>query len=251
MFILLRPERTVLQVVLLQELVHWNRLIGTMSSSLRDLKRALAGEVGMSAVLEELATGLYNGVLPPGWAKLCPQTEKALGAWMDMFQRRQIQYLGWAEAGIDPIAMWLTGLHIPATYLAAVVQTTCRAKRWPLDKSTLYTKVTPYVSADQLPGLPESGCYVQGLFLHGAAWDLEQRCLKRQPSKVLVQPLPVLEIIPVEAHRVRLQGMLPTPVYVTQLRRNAMGVGLVFQANLDTRHHLSHWVLQGVALTLE
>ena len=38
--------------------------------------------------------------------------------------------------------MWLSGLHIPATYLAAVVQTTCRAKKWALDKSTLMTKVT-------------------------------------------------------------------------------------------------------------
>jgi dynein heavy chain len=39
-------------------------------------------------------------------------------------------------------------------------------------------------------------------------------------------------------------------VYVTQDRRNAMGKGLVFEADLATDQHVSHWVLQGVALVL-
>ncbi len=39
-------------------------------------------------------------------------------------------------------------------------------------------------------------------------------------------------------------------MYVTQARRNAMGVGLVFEADLSTSEHPSHWVLQGVALVL-
>lgn len=39
-------------------------------------------------------------------------------------------------------------------------------------------------------------------------------------------------------------------VYVTQARRNAMGVGLVFEADLHMTSHASHWVLQGVCLCL-
>jgi len=39
-------------------------------------------------------------------------------------------------------------------------------------------------------------------------------------------------------------------VYVTQARRNAMGVGLVFEAQLRTEEHPSHWVLQGVSMCL-
>ena len=69
-------------------------------------------------------------------------------------------------------------------------------------------------------------------------------------SKELVTELPVLQIIPVEATRLKLQNTFRAPVYVTQSRRNAMGVGLVFEADLATRDHSSHWVLQGVALTL-
>lgn len=47
-----------------------------------------------------------------------------------------------------------------------------------------------------------------------------------------------------------LQNTLRTPVYTTSLRRNAMGEGLVFEADLFTTKHSSHWVIQGVCLCL-
>ena len=47
-----------------------------------------------------------------------------------------------------------------------------------------------------------------------------------------------------------LQNTLWTPVYTTSDRRNAMGVGLVFEADLATKEHVSHWILQGVCLLL-
>ncbi len=42
----------------------------------------------------------------------------------------------------EPYVMWLSGLHIPESYVTALVQATCRKNQWPLDKSTLYTNVT-------------------------------------------------------------------------------------------------------------
>lgn len=39
-------------------------------------------------------------------------------------------------------------------------------------------------------------------------------------------------------------------MYVTQQRRNAAGVGLVFEADLDTTEHSSLWVLQVFRRTL-
>eukprot|EP01083_Nonionella_stella_P103237 294682_1 len=129
-------------VVLLQELERWNALVETMESSLADLQKALLGEIGMSSSLDELASALYNGFLPDIWRRLAPQTQKRLGAWMTHFQRRYEQYEAWARSGEDPLVMWLSGLHIPESFLTALVQTTCRRHKWPLDKSTLYTVVT-------------------------------------------------------------------------------------------------------------
>lgn len=71
-----------------------------------------------------------------------------------------------------------------------------------------------------------------------------------QQPKVLVEPVPLMEIIPVEANKLKLRGTIKTPIYITQLRANAMGAGLVFEADLRTRHHVSHWILQGVAMVL-
>ena len=59
-----------------------------------------------------------------------------------------------------------------------------------------------------------------------------QTSLPNQLPKTLIEPLPILQVVPVERHRLKLQGMLPTPVYVTAQRRNAMGVGLVFEARI-------------------
>ena len=89
-----------------------------------------------------------------------------------------------------------------------------------------------------------------GLYLEGAGWENKKGHLVRQRPKQLIQELPVLKIIPIEAHRLKLQNTFRTPVYVTSQRRNAMGVGLVFEADLATTEHISHWTLQGVCLIL-
>jgi dynein heavy chain len=236
------------QVVLLQELERFNKLISKMKASLKELKRALAGEVGMSNALEDLAKNLFNGTLPPMWAKMAPATLKALASWITHFDRRYAQYTAWCEA--EPTVMWLSGLHIPESYLTALVQATCRAKGWALDRSTLYSTVTEYVNPDDIRDRPSNGCFVQGLFLEGASWDRKRKCLAPPIPKQLVQNLPVLRVIPIEAHKLKLQNTFRTPVYTTASRRNAMGVGLVFEADLASAEHASHWALQGVCLTL-
>lgn len=122
---------------------------------------------------------------------------------------------------------------------------------------------------------------MSGLYLEGADWDVENGCLVGSKPKVLVVELPILKVIPTEARLLRLQvgttcttrvlyytlhhyfnrisslvcifvlqNTLRTPVYTTSLRRNAMGVGLVFEADLFTTMNYSHWVLQGVCLCL-
>lgn len=89
------------------------------------------------------------------------------------------QYKDWVNIG-EPAVVWLSGIHIPESYLTALVQTTCRAKEWALDKSTLYTQITKIRNAEEIKKKPEHGCYVRGLYLEGASWDLNKNCLKPQ-----------------------------------------------------------------------
>jgi len=237
------------QVVLLQELERYNKLTKLMKSNLVDLGKALIGEIGMSDALDQIGDALFNGFLPQAWLRWSPSSDKPIGSWMTHFVSREDQYQKWIDDG-EPAVMWLSGLHIPESYLTALVQATCRKKNWPLDKSTLYTSSTPYTDPTDVPSKMDFGTYVRGLYLEGAGWDVEHGHLVTQEPKVLVVSMPVLQVIPVEASKLKLMGTLRTPVYVTQQRKNAMGVGQCFEADLSTDVHNSHWVLQGVALVL-
>ena len=119
-----------------------------------------------------------------------------------------------------------------------------------MDRSTLYSAVTEYTDPSQVHERPGSGCFIRGLYLEGASWDLKKGELAPPKPKQLVQELPILRIIPIETHKLKLHNTFRTPVYTTSNRRNAMGVGLVFEADLATHEHVSHWILQGVCLTL-
>lgn len=237
------------QIVLLQELERFNKLISKMGASISDLKKALNGEIGMSADLDSLGSSFFNGFLPPMWVKLAPPTEKSLVNWIAHFDRRNKQYRDWIDVE-EPKVIWLSGLHIPESYLTGLIQATCRQKQWALDKSTMYTNVTKIRDPKEVTKRLEQGTYVQGLYIEGAKWSMEKDCLDYQNPKELVDEMPLVQIIPVEANKLKLRGTIRTPVYITQARRNAMGVGLVFEADIKSNLHESHWVLQGVAMCL-
>ena len=240
------------QVVLLQELERWNKLCLRVTSSLLSLQKTLTGEIGTSDRLDAIGDALFNGFLPSFWAQLAPATEKKLSSWMSHFTRRYEQYTRWIDKG-EPKVMWMSGLHIPESYLTALVQTTCRRKGWPLDKSTIYTRVTKYKTVEDIPqdeALIADGCHISGLYLEGAGWDIEKGQLKRQDPKVLVVELPIMQVIPIESSKQITHHTFRTPVYSTSARRNAAGVGLIFEADLSSSEHSSIWALQGVSLVL-
>lgn len=86
-------------------------------------------------------------------------------------------------------------------------------------ESVSYPFVCPYAHLLELPHrqsdtclrlsaalfLVPLGCFVSGLYLEGADWDVEEGCLIKSTSKVLAVDLPVVKIIPTEAHRLKLQ----------------------------------------------
>lgn len=142
-------------VVLLQELERFNHLVERMLATLNLLRKALAGEIGMDIVLDNISRSLFNGQIPYDWRKLAPDTCKSLSNWMEHLNRRAIQYRYWASSG-EPLVMWLSGLHIPESFLTALVQVACRKNNWPLDRSTLFTIVTDFADPDDVEERPES-----------------------------------------------------------------------------------------------
>jgi dynein heavy chain, axonemal len=142
-------------IVLLQELERFNMLTERMLTSLSLLRKALAGEIGMDNLLDSIAVSLYNGQIPDDWRKLAPDTCKSLSNWMEHLNRRALQYRYWSSSG-EPLVMWLSGLHVPESFLTALVQIACRKNNWPLDRSTLFTVVTNFADPDDVEERPES-----------------------------------------------------------------------------------------------
>ena len=114
-----------------------------MRHNIIDLQRALAGEIGMSSDLDTMSTAFFIGHLPANWRRYCPATLKSLSGWMQHLQQRSDQYKKWLSLG-EPAVIWLSGLQIPESYLTALVQACSRIKKWPLDRSALFTQVTTF-----------------------------------------------------------------------------------------------------------
>lgn len=74
----------------------------SLSAGLR--AQALAGEVGMSSELDDVARSLFVGQIPNIWRKLAPDTLKSLGNWMLYFLRRFSQYTSWVSERQGPSA---------------------------------------------------------------------------------------------------------------------------------------------------
>ncbi|KAA3670430.1 uncharacterized protein DEA37_0010850, partial [Paragonimus westermani] len=83
--------------VLFNSIRRFNLILTKMFSSLRDLKKAIAGKIGMSEELDDVARCLANGLLPATWRRLVPQTEKSLPDWIHHLLRRADQYKKWAS----------------------------------------------------------------------------------------------------------------------------------------------------------
>ena len=105
----------------------------------------------------------------------------------------------------EPAVIWLSGLHVPESYLTALVQAACRKNGWSLDRSTLYTSVTSFEKISDITERPVTGCFIKGLYLEGACWSVEKSALCKPFPKQLVSELPVLRVIPIESHKLKLK----------------------------------------------
>jgi len=250
---------TPIRVALLQELEKHNKLTSVMKQTLLSLRKALNGEIAMSSVLDNVAMSLNSGFVPSSWKKEAPETGKNITSWIKWYKDCSNQFNDWVAKndGNLPPYVWLSGLHSPETFIAALVQTACRKKGWPLDVARVKTELTKITDPTKITDAPENGSYVSGIYLEGARWCSETQTLMKQLNNELVQELPIMHIVPVEssssdqtAEGEQKQGEFDIPVYITQQRRNAMGKGLVFEASVSSDVHESHWILQGVCMCL-
>lgn len=113
-----------LGVFLSQELIRFNGLIEVMVHTLKQLQRAIKGEVVMSSDLEIMYNAFVFQKVPPTWEEAGYPCLKPLASWVDDFLER-IEFMGrWLSEGPRP-AYWLSGFFFPQVSLYSLSFMSC------------------------------------------------------------------------------------------------------------------------------
>ncbi|RLV89557.1 hypothetical protein DV515_00014817 [Chloebia gouldiae] len=239
-------ERTPYAVVALQECERMNALTAEMRRSLAELELGLKGELTMSSDMETLQNCLFLGTVPQCWVQRSYPSTASLGSWFADLLARISELEAWTRDFSLPSTLWLGGFFNPQSILTAVMQTTARKNKWPLDKMTLQCDVTKR-SREDFASAPREGAYVHGLFMEGARWDAQAGTIAEARLKELTPAMPVVFIRAIPDEKQDTRGLYPCPVYKTRQR----GPTYVWTFNLKTKEKPSKWVLAGVALLLQ
>lgn len=107
----------------------------------------------------------------------------------------------------------------------------CRENNWSLETTTFYTEVTAYQNPDEIEERPKSGCYASDILIEGADWSVADEgsgqdgesknsgdnssvktsqiagggYLVQAKLRNSINRLPIIRIIPVEMHKLKLQ----------------------------------------------
>ena len=238
-----------MNTVLTQECLRFNRVIVVLRNTLQQLVKAVKGLVVMSNELEAVASSFLINQTPAGWLAKSYPSLKPLGSYFDDFMKRLTFLQTWIDEGPPPV-FWLSGFYFTQSFLTGVLQNYARKHKVAIDTLSWDFKVLldrPTVKA-------EDGCYTEGMFIDGGAWDRAANILTEQKPKVLFDVLPTMQLLPILATEAKLEeGDYPIPLYKTSARRGTLSTtghstNFVMQMVVPSKKSESHWVKRGVAL---
>nr|XP_008509230.1 PREDICTED: dynein heavy chain 2, axonemal-like isoform X3 [Equus przewalskii] len=201
---LLAMDPSPLNVVLLQEIQRYNKLMETILFSLTDLEKGIQGLIVMSTSLEEIFNCIFDVHVPPLWGKAYP-SQKPLAAWTRDLAMRVEQFELWASRARPPVIFWLSGFTFPTGFLTAVLQSSARQNNISVD-SLSWEFIVSTVDDSNLVYPPKDGVWVRGLYLEGAGWDRKNSCLVEAEPMQLVFLMPTIHFRPAESRKKSAKG---------------------------------------------
>jgi dynein heavy chain len=181
-----------MNTVLTQELLRYNAVIVNVRATLQQLVKAVKGVVVMSTDLELMSKAFLTGSVPGLWSARCYPSLKPLAAFYDDFIRRLTFLQTWINHGA-PNVFWLPGFYFTQSFLTGTLQNYARKYKLAIDTLGWSFNVRREPRED-LPRA-EDGCFIDGLFLDGAGWDVTDNVLAEQSPKVLFVAVPVIHFM--------------------------------------------------------
>ncbi|XP_063587791.1 dynein axonemal heavy chain 3-like [Penaeus indicus] len=132
--------RQSLNTVLKQELLRYNRLLSTLKSTLKAVKKAVSGESLMSDAVEATYRSLALGLIPAAWEARSYPSRKGIAPYVSNLLHRLKFFRRWIEEAIPDI-FWFSGLFFPYTFMTAIRQNYARKHKIPIDRIHFQFKV--------------------------------------------------------------------------------------------------------------
>lgn len=241
-----------MNTVLIQEMERFNKLLNEITNSLLDLQKAVKGLIVMSPALELQSNNMLLGRIPDNWRKVSYPSLKPLPSYITDFIERLAMLEDWYRNGKPP-TFWLSGFFFTQAFLTGSVQNYARAKKIPIDLLVFDFEVRK-VDYENTP--PESGVYVQGLFMDGGRWDHETFAIGEQYPKILNDSMPVVWLYPKLKPEFKEGTRYKCPLYKTLERKGVLATtghssNFVLAFYLPSDKPAAHWIKRSVALLLQ
>eukprot|EP01017_Pseudomicrothorax_dubius_P032020 TRINITY_DN4149_c0_g1_i2.p1 TRINITY_DN4149_c0_g1~~TRINITY_DN4149_c0_g1_i2.p1 ORF type:complete len:516 (+),score=137.71 TRINITY_DN4149_c0_g1_i2:106-1548(+) len=239
-----------LEICLQQEVIKFNRLLRAMSSSLTNLKKAIKGEVVLSADLDRMYSSLMKNQVPQLWTKVAYPSLKSLASWFDDLIERCEFFRAWLEGG-KPKSFWLSAFYFPQGFLTSVLQNYARKWKIPIDTLSFGFEFMGVVDPNELHSAPEDGCYVHGLFMEACRFDQRKGVLEDSFPGEMFTMSPVIMFIPTENYQSEPDDY-QMPVYKTTARAGTLSTtghstNFIIAIDCPTDKRPDYWILNGAA----
>ncbi|KAL4466850.1 hypothetical protein ABPG74_010447 [Tetrahymena malaccensis] len=242
-----------LQVCMNQECERFNKLLSVMKQSLSNLKKAIKGEVVMSAELDKTYTSMMNNTVPEMWKARSYPSLKPLQSWFDDLVKRTEFFRQWLNLDGKPKVYWLPAFFFPQGFLTSVLQNFARQNKIAIDVLNFGFKFTKYTEPEQVIEMSITGAYIYGLFIEGCQFDVNKGILEDSNPGVMYTSAPVIEFVPNENYQSK-QEDYRMPVYKTTSRAGTLSTtghstNFIIGIDTPTKKKPEYWILKGAAYT--
>lgn len=222
-----------------------------MGSTLKQVQKALTGDIVMTEDLDKMSEAIFNNQVPPTWVKKGFLSLKPLASWIEDCNKR-IDFLNDWITGGTPSIYWVSGFFFPQAFFTGTLQNYARGNTIAVDKISFGFEFLDDKKPEDFKEKPEIGCVTYGLYLEGCKWDYNTHKLADSDPKKLFVELPIIHFVPIAERAKPMDGIYFMPVYKVLSRTGTLSTtghstNFVMKIEVPTDIEAGVWIKAGVA----